>query len=179
MVLEAGDQALPPATPGQVTQLVKLRVAAAACVVSAGLLIGIAFKEGYRDEAYPDPASGGAPWTIGFGETRGVQQRDRTTPLHALAQLGQSVDRHAAGVAGCLSQPVSQGEFEASVSLAYNIGVGAYCASSVAKRFNEQDYWGGCMALLLYTRARIRGELVVMPGLVTRRWDEYQVCVAR
>ncbi|MEB3349297.1 MAG: lysozyme, partial [Cyanobacteriota bacterium] len=26
--------------------------------------------EGFRDKAYPDPATGGAPWTIGYGFTR-------------------------------------------------------------------------------------------------------------
>lgn len=155
----------------------KVRLLASALTVSAGLLVSTAYKEGYRDTAYPDPATRGAPWTIGFGETKGVKPGDRTTPLRALADLKASLDGSAAGVAGCISQPLSQGEFDASVDLAYNIGVGAFCASSVAKRFNEKDYWGGCMAVLLYIKARVGGRYVVLPGLVSRRWDEYNLCI--
>ena len=29
--------------------------------------------EGYSSKAYPDPATGGAPWTIGYGTTNGVK----------------------------------------------------------------------------------------------------------
>lgn len=155
----------------------KLRLLAAGLTVSAGLLVSTAFQEGYRDKAYPDPATKGAPWTLGFGETKGVKPGDRTTPTHALAQLETSLALYAADVAGCVHEPLSQGEFDASVDLAYNLGAGAFCASSVASRFNEQDYWGACMAFLLYTKARVNGRLVVMPGLVARRWAEYNTCI--
>lgn len=155
----------------------KARNLAAALTLSASLLVGVALKEDYRDSAYPDPATGGAPWTIGFGETKGVQRGDRTTPVRALVQLKQSLDGYAAGVAGCLAVPVSQGEFDASVSLAYNIGVGAYCRSSVVRRFNVGDYYGGCLAILAYDKARINGKLQTMRGLTKRRWEEYQTCV--
>lgn len=155
----------------------KFRLTVTALTVSASVLMGTAMKEGYRDTAYPDPATGGAPWTIGYGETKGTKPGQRTDPVHALVQLGKSLDDHAAGVARCITAPLSQGEFDASVDLAYNIGVGAFCSGSVAKRFNALDYWGGCMAFLLYTKGRVRGQLVNMPGLVSRRWDNYYTCL--
>lgn len=160
------------------TQPAKTRVIAAALTISAGLLVSTAYKEGYRGEAYPDPATKAAPWTIGFGETQGVKRGDRTDPVRALARLETSLDSHAAGVARCLTVPVSQGEFDASVDLAYNIGVGGYCKSSILTRFNNGDYWGGCMAFLLYTKARVNGKLTVMRGLVDRRWANYNTCIA-
>lgn len=155
----------------------KIRLAVTVLTVSASVLVGTAMKEGYRDTAYPDPATHGAPWTNGYGETRGVKPGDRTDPVHALVQLGKSLDDHAAGVAQCITAPLSQGEFDASVDLAYNVGVAAFCSSSVARRFNTQDYWGACMAFLLYTKGRVGGQLVNMPGLVTRRWDNYYTCI--
>jgi lysozyme len=155
----------------------KTRAIAAALSVSASLLVAVAVKEDYRGEAYPDPATKTAPWTIGFGETQGVQPGQRTTPVRALVQLSQSLDRYAAGVAGCVHVPLSQGEFDASVSLAYNIGVQAYCTSSVARRFNAGDYAGGCVAILAFDKARINGELTVMRGLAIRRQDEYHTCI--
>lgn len=150
---------------------------ATALTISASLFVHTAYKEGYRENAYPDPATKGAPWTIGFGETKGVKRGDRTNPLRAMARLEKSLAEYGAGVGRCVVVPLSQGEFDASVDLAYNIGTEAYCNSSVAHRFNESDYWGGCMALLLYTKARVNGRLVPLPGLVTRRWDEYYTCI--
>ncbi len=159
-------------------QPTKLRLAVVALTVSASVLIGTATNEDYRGEAYPDPATRGAPWTLGFGETLGVRPGDRTTPTRALAQLGASLDRHAAGVRSCLAvAELSQGEWDASVDLAYNIGVGAFCSSSVARRFNAKDYYGGCLAMLSFIKARVDGQLTVMRGLVARRWRNYGTCL--
>lgn len=155
----------------------KQRALAAALSISAGVLVTTAVHEGYRDEAYPDPASGGAPWTIGFGETKGVRKGDRTTPLRALQQLDKSLAEYGAGVSRCITVPLSQGEFDASVDLAYNIGVAAFCRSSIVERFNAGDYLGGCMAFLLYTKARVNGKLVELRGLVTRRKANLKTCL--
>lgn len=152
---------------------VKPRALAAALTIGASLLVSVALKEDYRGEAYPDPATGGAPWTLGFGETQGTRPGQKTTPTRALVQLAQTLDRHAAGVARCVAVPLSQGEFDASVSLAYNIGVAAFCRSSVARRFNELDYWGACMAILKYDFAAGKR----MRGLTIRRWEEYHTCI--
>lgn len=160
------------------TQFTKARALAVGLTVSAGVLVSTALKEDYRDKAYPDPATKGAPWTIGFGETKGVRPGDRTTPTRALVQLKASLDSHAAGVARCVHAPLSQGEFDAAVDLAYNIGVTRFCESSVARRFNEGDYWGGCLAIMLYIKARVNGQLTVMRGLVSRRWDNYNTCIS-
>lgn len=64
--------------------------------------------EGYRSKAYPDPATGGAPWTIGYGTTvypsgEKVAKGDTITPNHAeyclrndVAKFESGVDEHAA-----------------------------------------------------------------------------------
>jgi lysozyme len=188
----AGCAIVATSTPPSTSTWSKTRVALAALTIGAGavtfvgqrvivtgdpVVVSAAQKEGYRGQAYPDPATKGAPWTIGFGETHGVKPGDRTTPTSALRVLEQSLERHAAGVRACVKVPLSVGEFRASVDLAYNIGVAAYCNSSVARRFNAGDYWGGCMAFLLYIKARVGGVLQPMPGLVKRRWDNYNLCV--
>ncbi len=60
----------------------------------------------------------------------------------------------------------------AAVSLAYNIGPTAYCASTAAKRFNRFDYKGGCEAITWFNRAGGR----VLAGLSARREREARVC---
>jgi lysozyme len=59
------------------------------------------------------------------------------------------------------------------VSVAFNIGVPRYCASTAAKRFNAGNYAGGCEALTWFKYAGGK----VVKGLANRRAREYKVCV--
>jgi lysozyme len=65
----------------------------------------------------------------------------------------------------------------AAVSLAYNIGVGAYCKSSIDKRFDEGNWKQGCNNFILYNKARVNGILRPVTGLTNRRKDEIKTCL--
>ena len=147
----------------------KYRTAAAALVVSAATLVGIAANEGYVGTAYKDVV--GVP-TIGFGETKGVRAGQTTTPVRALIQLEKSMNEYAAGVAKCTTAPISQNEFDAYVSFSYNLGVGAYC-NGPAKLVNQGKYEEACKRILLYDHAGGK----VYPGLTKRRQEEYKTCM--
>lgn len=149
------------------------RTRLAGLTLSAAALVGIAVYEGYRDDAYV-PVPGDVP-TIGFGETQGVKLGDRTTPTRALVRLLSSADQHAQGVKRCLGEntQLHQHEFDAYVSLAYNIGVGAFCRSSIPAKVQAQRYEDGCKTILLYNRAGGK----VLNGLVKRREAEFKQCM--
>lgn len=156
--------------------MTKTRIAVAALSLSAASLVGIAVHEGYVGEAYPDPALGWNVPTIGFGETQGVKPGDKTTPVRALVRLLESADEHANGVKRCLGDATLYDyEFNAYVSLTYNIGVGAFCRSSIPAKVKAGRYEDGCKTILLYNRAG--GQVV--PGLVKRRQAEFEMCVGR
>ncbi|NNK46221.1 MAG: lysozyme, partial [Altererythrobacter sp.] len=75
-------------------------------------------------EAYPDPGTGGAPWTIGWGAT-GADIGPGTvwTQEQCDARLAEDVARRAKDVAEALgSIPTSQAQFDALVSFHYNTG---------------------------------------------------------
>jgi lysozyme len=148
----------------------KTRAAVASLVVSATTLVGIAMHEGYMENAYLD--SVGVP-TIGFGETNGVQLGQKTSPTRALATLLQSADKHAQGMSSCIQVPIHQHEFDAYISLTYNIGVGNFCRSTLVKKLNAQDYGGACKEILRWNRAG--GQ--VLNGLTKRRQQEYKKCI--
>ena len=148
----------------------KTRVAVASLVVSAAALVGIALNEGYVGTAYKDVV--GIP-TIGFGETKGVVIGQTTTPTRALVQLDKSIDAHARGMASCIKVPLSQNEYDAYVSFTYNVGVGAFCSSGLAKKLNAGDYEGACKELLKWDKAGGK----VYPGLTRRRQEEYKKCI--
>lgn len=148
----------------------KRRVAAATLVGSSIALATIAFFEGYRENAYRDPV--GIP-TIGYGETKGVKMGDKTTPKKAMEQLVISADEHGQGMARCIKVPISQNEYDAYLSFTYNVGVGSFCRSTLVKKLNAQDYEGACKELLNWNKAGGR----VLPGLVKRRKEEYDLCL--
>ena len=148
----------------------RVRVAVAALSVSAATLVGIAVHEDYRGEAYV-PVAGDKP-TIGFGETSGVRMGDRTTPVRALIQLQRSAERHAQAVRDCAPVPMYQHEFDAYVSLTYNIGTVAFCNSTLARKLKALDYEGACREILKWDKFRGRP----LSGLTKRRQEEYRLC---
>lgn len=148
----------------------KARIAAGAIAVSAASLVAIATYEGYRGNAYQD--SVGVP-TIGFGETAGVKMGDKTTPERALVQLLASTEKHADAIRACITVPLYQHEFDAYVSLAYNIGTGAFCRSTLVRKLNAKDYAGACEEIRRWNKAGGK----VLPGLVKRRDVEYRTCM--
>jgi len=139
--------------------------------LAAVTLVSIAALEGYvRDAMIPVP--GDVP-TIGFGSTKGVRMGDTTTPVRALVRLVEEIDTvYVAGVKECVTVPLYQHEFSAFVSLTYNIGVKAFCGSTVVKRVNAQDYQGACDAILLWNKAGGK----VLRGLENRRKEEKRIC---
>lgn len=131
----------------------------------------IAPAEGLRRVAYSDPV--GIP-TICFGETRGVKLGDRATTEQCKAMLADRVERDfIPGVERCITKPLPDKRKAAFVSFAYNVGVDAFCKSSIARRYNIGDTVGACDSLLLYVKAKG----ITLPGLVKRREAERALCM--
>lgn len=146
------------------------RVAAGTLVVSAATLVGVAMHEGYNDTAYKDSVG---VETIGFGETAGVQAGQKTNVERALVTLMQSMDAHTKAMVDCIHVPISQNEFDAYVDFTYNVGVNAFCTSTLNKKLNSGDYAGACKELLRWDMAGGRR----WAGLTKRREDEYKLCM--
>lgn len=141
-----------------------------ALLAAAVALIGT--WEGVRTVAYRDIV--GVP-TVCFGETRGVRMGDRYTMEECRAMLGDGIIEFEAGMRKCLTRPdaVPAKTYVALLSLSYNIGTGAFCKSTVARKANAGDYRGACDALLAWNKAGGK----VVKGLVNRRADERRICL--
>ena len=148
------------------------RTQVASLVLAASTLVGIAVHEGYKDEAYI-PVRGDVP-TIGFGTTSGVKMGDKTTPERSLVRLLDEIEGiYAAGVRRCVTVPLYRHEYEAYVSLAYNIGVSAFCRSTLVKLLNQERYAEACEQIKRWNRAGGK----VLRGLTIRREAEYKQCM--
>lgn len=149
------------------------RTKLASLVLSALALVGIATHEGYNDNAYtPIP---GDKLTLGFGTTEGVKPGDKTDPVKALQRTMRDIEAKESAVKKCVKVPLYQHEYDAYITLAYNIGVSNFCGSTLVKKLNVQDYEGACKEILRWDRAQGR----IVKGLTIRRQAEYRQCIGK
>lgn len=125
----------------------------------------IAKWEGCRLTAYQDIVG---VWTIGYGRTTNVRPGDTCTQEQADAWLQEEVAEFQRQVKGALQVNLTDNQLAACTSLAYNIGIGAFRGSTVARRINEMAMQSAADAFLMWNRA---GGQVVQ-GLVNRRKAE-------
>ncbi len=146
----------------------RMRVASLSLTASA--LISIAVHEGFKSEAYT-PVKGDVA-TIGFGTTEGVKLGDKITVERALVRLLKDANQFEDAVKRCANVPMYPYEYSAFVSLTYNIGENAFCKSTLVKKLKQYDYDGACKEILRWNM--FKGN--VLPGLDSRRKEEYRMC---
>ena len=139
------------------------RLAAAVLSLSAAGLLAIAGYEGYSEVAYMPTAQD--VWTIGFGSTQGVRP--------GLSRLRKDVAQAEGSLVKCVKVPLSQDEFDAYTSFAFNVGEEQFCGSTLVKKLNAGDYSGACSEL----RRWVYQGGVKLPGLEKRRADEFLTCM--
>lgn len=135
----------------------------------AGLDVIKAF-EGFRarSEALPN-----GRWIIGYGHMRRARQGIRVSETEAEAILREydlpPVERY---VMRCVLAPMSQNEFDALVSLAFNIGPKAFASSDVVAGINGGNRLDAAESFDLWRRAKIGGRIQIVDALVRRRAAE-------
>lgn len=147
------------------------RLVPTSLVLTAAVIVGIAVEEGFVGQAYT-PVKGDVP-TIGFGTTSGVKQGDTISPERALVRLLNDADKFTQAVKRCAPVPMYQYEFDAYISLTYNIGPTAFCNSTLVKKLKAYDYEGACKEILKWDK--FKGQ--PLKGLTLRRQREYNLCI--
>jgi lysozyme len=148
-----------------------LRLPLVALRLSAVALVSIAGWEGFKSVAYI-PVPGDVP-TIGFGTTKDVKMGDTIDPVTALQRKIRDVEKFEGAIKQCVHVPLAQHEYDAYLSLAYNIGSGAFCRSTLVRKLNAQDYEGACKEILRWDKFKGRP----LQGLTNRRQAEFKQCM--
>jgi lysozyme len=106
-------------------------------------------------------------WTIGWGNT-GPEVTEGTvwSRRYAEKKLREMVARHERAVENVVRVPLTQNQFDALVSLSYNMGIGK--AKTLIKHVNNEDWDKAAKAFLMYNKAGGR----VVNGLTRRRQAE-------
>lgn len=129
--------------------------------------------EGCSLTAYPDPRTGGAPWTIGYGWTHPVDGKP-IKPGMTIKQ--ETADRllktglvsYENDVLKMAKVKLTQGQFDALVSFAYNVGSRALSTSTLLRKLNDGDVNGAADEFLRWNKAGGK----VLNGLARRREAE-------
>jgi lysozyme len=126
--------------------------------------------EGFRTKAYKCPAG---VWTIGYGHTSmagppAVKPGMVVSRTEAEAILRRDLKVFEDGVKSAIKVQLNSNQFSACVSLCYNIGVGAFSRSSVARFCNKGQWKKAADAFALWNKAGGK----VLPGLTRRRAAE-------
>jgi len=131
----------------------------------------LAHHEGVRQKPYRCPAG---LWTVGVGHLIGdgltlPDSWNRTFGLEEVyAILAVDVRKFELGVARYINVELTQNQFDALVSFAFNLGLGTLQRSTLRAKLNRGDKNGAIKSLLKYNKAGGK----VLKGLDTRRKDE-------
>jgi lysozyme len=173
-----------------------VRITVAVAALSAVGLGGIVAWEGYVASARP-PVAGDVP-TFGFGSTKhkdgsAVKAGEKITPPAAVRLALAHIAGDETRLRKCFGAEtmIAQHEWDAYVSLAYNVGTGAVCGSSIPGKLKAGDYAAACKTILDFdsfcSKPKVKslsGKLICPPGakiklagLTKRRNAEYRRCL--
>jgi lysozyme len=137
-------------------------------ISDAGIAL-IKSMEGLRLDAYPDPATGSDPWTIGYGHTGPEVRRGMTITEETAEQLLRNdCTKFEDCVTDALEVEVAQHQFDALVSFAFNVGCAAFMSSTMLKLLNAGNFEAAEQQFKRWDKAAGK----VMAGLTRRRAAE-------
>ena len=123
--------------------------------------------ESLRLTAYPDPATGNKPWTIGYGSTEGVVKGMTITQQQAEQMLEKDLLNFETGV-NKIAKNCTQSQFDALCSFSFNLGLINLERSTLLRLHNAEKYSEVPAQFLRWNRANG----AVMAGLTRRRTAE-------
>ena len=125
--------------------------------------------EGYRRKAAQLPDG---RWMIGYGHTLTAREGAEVSEEDAEALLLYDLIAVSHGLNEWVFAPLTQNQFDALASFAFNIGLDNFRSSGVLKRLNEGAMIQAACAMELWRRAEFAGERIVIDALVRRRASE-------
>ena len=166
--VDAANQVIATATDSVVADMLGLAIdQMAVSPFGVDLICGF---EGKRLTAYDD---GVGVWTIGFGTTvypNGIKvmKGDTCTEAQAKTYMAHDLKKFEATVNKAVTVQLNQNQFDALLSLAYNIGTNAFSKSTLVKKLNANDIRGAADQFDVWVNAGGKR----MQGLVNRRTVE-------
>jgi GH24 family phage-related lysozyme (muramidase) len=122
--------------------------------------------EGFRESAARLPDG---RWTIGYGHVRTAREDGRISEAEAEDLLRKDLRPIEEALLDLIYAPINQNQFDALVSLVFNISPGQFKDSGILRSLNAGDYIGAAAGFDPWRKARIHGRVIVVDALVRRR----------
>lgn len=161
------------------------RLSVGVLALSAAGLVAIVADEGFTGRAViPVP---GDPPTYGFGSTTredgtAVQLGDVITPPKAMRLAVKDIAGKETVLRRCIKVPLTQGEWDIYMNMAYNTGATRFCGSSFVTKLNAGDYIGACNEFLRWRYVRgvdcsLAANYKICGGIWVRRQAQHKACL--
>ena len=111
-------------------------------------------------------------WTVGYGHTKGVRSAVVISVAEAEAMLLEDLAEYAATVEKLVTVDLTPNQFDALVSMVFNIGSGAFAKSTLLKKLNAGDYASVPEQFMRWNKATVEGKVQALDGLTRRRTAE-------
>ena len=121
--------------------------------------------EGCRITAYVDSAG---VWTIGYGHTKNVKEGDKITQDQADKSLIGDLTEAENCINAVCRKELTQNQFDALVSFVFNVGCGAFRASTLLKYINKGEFTQAALEFPKWNKSVGK----VLDGLTKRRESE-------
>ncbi|HVY89122.1 MAG TPA: glycoside hydrolase family protein [Hyphomonadaceae bacterium] len=125
--------------------------------------------EGFREQATRLPDG---RWTIGYGHVRTAREGLTISPKDAEDLLSYDLKPVEDALYSLIYAPLNQNQFDALVSLVFNISPGQFRESDILRNLNAGDFLNAAAGFDLWRKARIHGRVMVVDALVRRRAAE-------
>jgi lysozyme len=125
--------------------------------------------EGFRDTAVRLPDG---RHTIGYGHMRTAREGLTISEKDAEELLVYDLHVIETALNSMVFAPLNQNQFDALVSLTYNISPGQFRDSEILAYLNAGDFLSAANAFDVWRKARIHGRVMVVDALVRRRAAE-------
>lgn len=125
--------------------------------------------EGYRRSA---ARLADGRWTIGYGHVEHAREGAEVSHDDAEALLIYDLMEIGTRIETLVHSPLSQNQFDALSSFAFNVGLENFKSSSVLRRINEGEPTKAAFALEIWRRAPFEDDVIVIDALVRRRAAE-------
>jgi GH24 family phage-related lysozyme (muramidase) len=122
--------------------------------------------EGFREHSVRLPDG---RWIVGYGHVKTAREGITITEPDAEQLLRFDLKQIEEAIYSLVHAPLSQNQYDALVSLIFNISPGQFKESEILRRLNGGDYLGAASGFDAWRRARINGRYIVVDALVRRR----------
>lgn len=125
--------------------------------------------EGFREAAVRLPDG---RWIVGFGHVRTAREGLSIGESDAEELLRHDIKPAEDAVSTLVYAPLTQNQFDALVSLAFNISPAAFHESDILRALNVGDFIAAANGFDKWRKSRLNGRLTVVDALVRRRTIE-------